>query len=136
MRPRALVYGALALLLTRCVLCDDIVDVQMTVTSGTTVDTLVTSSEYMAYLESTATALVTGGSGCPAGYWCSSDHAYACPLNTYNPDTGGSDLSACLPCQAYEVTFEFASTSCMVCPAGKYLVAPVGQVCLRDHLHD
>ena len=127
MRLRGLVYGALSLLLTRCAIGDE-VDVEMTVTSSTTVDPLVTSSDFKAYLQATATELVTGGSGCPAGYWCDATHAYACPLNTYNPSTHGDDESACLPCPDFEVASEFASTSCMVCPAGKQLVAPVGQV--------
>ena len=85
---------------------------------------LITSSDYMAYLEATATSLIVMGNDCPAGYWCEGNVAHACPLNTFNALSNQVSADACLVCPPYLTTSQFAATVCVQCAAGLQLRAP------------
>ena len=61
---------------------------------------------------------------CPPGYYCTGDPRndhIQCPLNTYNPNLGGSSLaSACMYCPRFQTTSSAGSTACSPCSAGTY----------------
>ena len=78
---------------------------------------------------------------CSPGHWCSAGNSIPCSLNTYNPNPGQIDMSACLPCpeNAFGPEASISITAC-TCEAGFYdaqmadeLVVcqqcPVGSLC-------
>lgn len=61
---------------------------------------------------------------CPPGYYCTgevgNDHI-PCPINTFNPDMGGSTLSgACQNCPKFFVGSAVGLTTCSLCAAGTF----------------
>jgi hypothetical protein len=57
---------------------------------------------------------------CPWGFWCNTSLAYACPMGTYNPDTGAVTPQTCRTCARGTYTSAPGSASCLACPVGHF----------------
>ena len=75
---------------------------------------------------------------CPVGFYCSAAASYACPLGTWNNQTGQTDSSSCTPCPERTTTLEEGASSIHDCvclasyykaPDGECLACPVGSDC-------
>jgi hypothetical protein len=59
------------------------------------------------------------GQPCPVGQFCLTGIALACPAGTYNPSTGATNASWCVPCPAGTFNAQNGSSSlaeCVACP--------------------
>ena len=74
-------------------------------------------------IKSTQPVNSTVGGPCPRGYYCPSGSSapLACPPSTYQPSTGRSVISQCLPCTPGSYCGSFALTAPTgLCSAGYY----------------
>lgn len=77
------------------------------------------------YCDEGSTAIDYVNNICPAGYYCPNgtthDRAFPCPEGSYNPNTGASDSTACLPCPAGSYC-RVGATAASQCPEGTWSV--------------
>ena len=78
-----------------------------------------------------ASGFASGGGNCDPGYYCPAGTITPtenpCPLGTYNPNSNGKSLAACLPCDAGYACREYALTAATeLCTAGYYCDGSVG----------
>ena len=55
---------------------------------------------------------------CPAGYYCQTGNATACPAGRYSTIQGSTQLSQCSKCPMGTYQPSTGQQSCMNCPAG------------------
>lgn len=73
---------------------------------------------------------ISGCVSCPAGSYCLSTDLSGkknlCPPSTYNPNTGGANISACLNCTLPFYSITSGATACTFCPLGTFVTRVSG----------